>query len=145
MTMDRTPANPSRRATARVKDPIPVPTECRYCAGEVKVAHHDEVYGTAYGSWPWLYRCSDCDARVGMHPFTNIPLGTLADTELRARRIEVKRLFQMICETRRKRWDRTRGYQEMSQALGIPAKDTHFGLFEHKQLDEVQAWLCRMT
>lgn len=140
--MDRTPSNPSRRAIARVKDPVPAPTECRYCAGEVKVAHHDEVYGRAYGSWPWLYRCSDCDARVGMHPFTDIPLGTLADAALRARRTEVKRLFQATCEEWR--WDRSTGYAYLALALHTAPKDTHFGLFEDEQLDKVQAWLLSL-
>src|SRR5574337_856173 len=67
-------------AVARVKSgPLNAPGICRYCKGEVKLVNNAEFYkGREYG-WPLAYYCSSCGARVGCHPGTDIPLGSLAD------------------------------------------------------------------
>jgi hypothetical protein len=123
-----TPWNPSRRATARVKDSQPAPTECRYCGGEIRIQDHMVVYGKVYGDWPWLYRCVPCDARVGMHPFTNIPLGTLANEELRRARRSVKDKFEAIFKDGH--MTRTEAYTLLSKTMGIDRNQCHFGMFE---------------
>ena len=67
----------------KVKDPTPVPTECRYCNGPVELVENSEIYRRNYGKWPYAYLCRSCDAYVGLHPNTLIPLGSLANRELR--------------------------------------------------------------
>ncbi|MBI6550691.1 zinc-finger-containing protein, partial [Xenorhabdus lircayensis] len=83
--MQYTPCNPNPKAIQRVNDPLTIPTKCRYCCGHVTIAHHTEVFRRILNNsrWPWLYVCNSCDARVGMHPGTDIPLGTLADRPTR--------------------------------------------------------------
>ncbi len=44
--------------------------------------------------WPWVYICEGCGSYVGMHPFTDIPLGTLADAATREARKECKAPIQ---------------------------------------------------
>ena len=128
-THDKTPWNPSRRAMARVKDGTDVPTCCPFCQGEVEIQHHRQVYGgRSYGDWPWMYVCTTCGARVGMHPFTSIPLGTLADGPLRTARNNCKPAFEALWRD----GSMTRGdaYAWLATALGIPAAQCHWGLFD---------------
>jgi hypothetical protein len=75
-----------------------------------------------------------------MHPFTDIPLGTLANRQLRALRKEAKELFnarwdrQQIKyghgERRAEQKDRTAAYTWLAAQLGIPKSSCHFGWFD---------------
>jgi hypothetical protein len=125
-----TPASPSRSASARVKYALPVPTVCPHCKGSVRVVAHAEIYGgKSFGEWPWAYAClPGCGAYVGMHPFTNIPLGTLATAEIRKARSACKPAFEALHQTGR--MDRNTAYLRLAQKLGIPPRDCHFGWFD---------------
>lgn len=139
MSDQKTPWNPSKTATARVKNPLPAPCECHLCKGSVKIAHHDEIYGSAYGDWPWAYLCQNCGAYVGMHPFTNIPLGTLADAPLRKARKECKQPFELVWRER-KLMSRTDAYKALAHALGIPVEECHFGWFDVARCHQARDW-----
>ena len=52
---NKTPWNPSRRATARVKNPLPAPTTCPYDGGPVEIVNNSAIYGREYGEWPWAF------------------------------------------------------------------------------------------
>jgi hypothetical protein len=128
LSHNKTPWNPSRKATARVRDPQPVPVQCIYCLDVVEIRHHDKVYGKAYGEWPWMYVCVGCGARVGMHPFTAIPLGTLADEATREARKVCKPAFEHL-------WldagfERSGAYVWLADKLVLTAEQCHFGLFD---------------
>lgn len=128
---EKTPYNPSARATARVKNPLPAPTVCRFCHGPVEIRHHEDHYhGNSYGDWPWpwLYACRDCDASVGMHPFTAIPLGILADKATREARKRAKAPFQRLYQSGR--MTRDEAYRQLAQRMGIPHEECHFGWFD---------------
>lgn len=121
----------SRRALRRVKDFKPAPTECPYCKlGEVALVSNSEIYGREYGDWPYAYLCHCCHAYVGVHPGTDIPLGTLADKPLREARKVAKAKF--ISLQRAKGWGRTRAYQWLADAMGLPKSETHFGWFNEE-------------
>lgn len=125
----KTPDNPSRKATARVRNPLPVPTICRLCGSRVECVGHEEIYaGRSYGDWPWVYRCTTCEARVGMHPFTNIPLGTLASTAIREARKASKNEFKQM--ERELHMSRNYAYHLLSRKLGIAQESCHFGWFD---------------
>jgi hypothetical protein len=127
----KTPWNPSRRAIKRVLNPLPAPTACPYCSAPVAIKNNDLIYGKSYGDWPWLFLCKndECRAYVGMHPFTNIPLGTMADAKTREARKLTKELFI-------KRWgcpgqmDRSGAYEWLAVKLNIPLAACHFGWFD---------------
>ena len=72
-----TPWNPSHLAISLVRNPLPIPTKCPYCAAGVECVENKKIYGKNYGAWPWIYRCLSCDAYVEMHSYTDIPLGTM--------------------------------------------------------------------
>lgn len=136
----KSPWHPSVKATARVPDPLPSPTVHEGCGGTVEIVHHSQVYrsGKVYGDWPWIYRCAACAAMVGMHPFTSIPLGTLAGDELRKLRADCKQPFQLLWQHHKQ--DRTEVYQALADHLAIPLSACHFGLFDEAQCKAARAW-----
>lgn len=140
LVQPKSPWNPSRKALARVKDPLPVPTTCRHCDGSVRIVGHAAIYhGRTYGDWPWVYRCEDCSARVGMHPFTNLPLGTLADNALRDIRNRCKKPFEKIWQDGR--MGRSQAYRWLADHLGKSIAECHFGLFEAPDCERAER-LC---
>ena len=123
----KTPWNPSRKATARVKNPLPMPTECSCCGGDrIDIVENGSIYGRNYGDWPWLVICLSCEAYVGLHPFTAVPMGTLADERTRKARKECKAPFESLHHSGR--LTRTEAYQRLAAKMGIPLDECHFGV-----------------
>lgn len=119
----------SRRALMRVKDWMPPPDQCPYCTGPVELVNNSAIYyGKSYGKWPYVYRCKPCDAYVGLHPDTDLPLGTLADSPTREARKKAKAEFFRVMK--QMNWGRSKAYAWLSSELGIPKSQTHFGMFD---------------
>jgi len=149
---DKTPWNPSRKAMKRVPQPHrPIPTECPHCAGRVECVKNSEIYnGMEYGDWPWAYLCrnQECGAYVGLHPFTSIPLGTLATFEIREARKVAKGHFMKLhwpSHAKAPFKTRTEAYVWLREAMGLSAEDCHFALFNVKQcMDAIALILERL-
>lgn len=128
----------SRKALRRVKNPLPIPETCRYCGPRTPVfpAHHEEVYGygRSYGEWPYVYLCESCGAYVGLHPHTDLPLGTLADKDLRKARKQNKAKFNRLMT--QAMLSRSEAYQWLAEAMSIPAAECHWGWFEIEQCEQ---------
>ncbi|WP_298016802.1 zinc-finger-containing protein [uncultured Castellaniella sp.] len=125
----------SRRALARVKDRIDPPTDCPHCGECVGLVSNAEVYnGREYGNWPYVYLCSGCRAYVGLHPDTDLPLGTLADRNTRDERKHTKFLFKTITDERFGA-DRDAAYLWLAERMGIEPKACHFGFFDVAQCE----------
>lgn len=125
----------SRRALKRVKDRLDPPTKCNCCGGMVELVNNSEIYnGKSYGDWPYAYRCLDCDAYVGLHPNTDLPLGTMAGDETRLARRETKGPFTELLE--KLGGDRNAAYQWLADGMGIEKKYCHFGLFTVEQCNK---------
>lgn len=133
-----TPWEPSRRATARVKHPAPIPPSCPFCGGSVGIVSNAEIYGRPFGDWPWALRCDDlsCDSYVGLHPFTAIPLGTLANRATRQARKSAKQAFNRIW--RERQLSRAGAYAWLAAQMGLTAAECHFGLFDVRQCAKAQ-------
>lgn len=130
----------SRRALKRVKNPLPAPTICRYCGGCVELVSNSEIYnGREYGEWPYAYLCTDCKAYVGLHPSTDIPLGTLAAKQLRKDRNTAKDAFHRVKEQRG--FSRSLAYQWLAGKMGIEVGACHFGWFDQEECAQALA-LC---
>lgn len=118
----------SRKALKRVKHAIPPPESCRYCDGKVQLTSNAEVYqGREHGDWPYIYLCKPCNAYVGLHPNTDIPLGTMANKELRELR-KVKKLI-FIELSKDKGWSRNQAYHWLSERMSVKPIHCHWGLF----------------
>lgn len=142
----KTPQHPSAKAEARVTSPLPVPTECPYCHGPISLVNNAQIYGRSYGVWPWAYRCDDreCGSHIGLHPYTSIPLGTIANAELRAARMAVKVVFNPIWRNHGAySVQRSKAYTWLAEQLGIPKAQCHIGWFDLAMCARATA-LCRL-
>jgi hypothetical protein len=131
------PLNPSRKATARVKNKLPIPKTCPNCSGPVSLMSHESVYGRAYGEWPWMYKCEDmtCNSSVGLHPYTSIPLGSLANAELRHMRMRAKAAFEPLWKNQI--MSRTAAYVWLAGAMNLKTiEECHVGWFDKAQCEE---------
>lgn len=132
-----TPLNPSKRAAARVTNPLPVPTACPHCAGKVQIVTNDRIYGRMFGHWPWACLCSGCGAYVGFHPLTGIPLGTLATQPMREARKRAKNAFNTLWQGTEEIASMTRSeaYAWLAATLKIEPGACHVGWFDVAQCE----------
>lgn len=134
----------SRVSLRRIKDPLPVPTHCPFCNGPVALDSNDAIYrGRRYGDWPYVYMCEGhCDAYVGLHPNTDIPLGTLADRATREARKEAKALFfSWMHVVGYKNKDRDVAYYKLATLMEIEVAVCHFAMFDIERCNLAMAHL----
>lgn len=120
----------SRKSLMRVTDAMPPPDHCPNCGCDVLLVNNREIYGREYGDWPYAYRCVDhrgCDSYVGLHPNTDLPLGTLANKPTREARKTYKSFFFQL--QRARGWSRKQAYAWLTQRMGIPPDQCHWGFF----------------
>lgn len=142
MSEEKTPWNPSKKAIARVKNPLPAPTICPHCKSRVNIEPNSNIYGgKSYGEWPWAFVCEDdeCDSYVGLHPYTNIPLGTIANKSMREARKRVKAKFHFYMNE--KGLSRTDAYAKLADSMLIDVNECHFGWFDEDQCQEADQCL----
>ncbi|WP_429498909.1 zinc-finger-containing protein [Robbsia andropogonis] len=135
-----TPSNPCPKAVARVKDPLPVPTQCPNCGSRVELVENRAIYGQSHGRWPYAHLCMNraCDSYVGIHPRTDIPLGTLANKATRAARKRAKGEFMVLWESGEMTQDEA--YAWLADALGItPVGHCHIAWFDVATCERVVA------
>lgn len=128
----------SAAAVKRVTNVLPVPTICPNCGGAVERVNNSVIYRREFGQWPFAYRCvsATCDSYVGLHPKTDIPLGTLANAETRAARKQAKAAIMPMWEEQG--MDRTAVYKWLAGKMGIKNVDhCHIGWFDIKQCNQV--------
>lgn len=135
----------SRAALKRVRDRLEPPTTCHMCNNPVRLARNRVIYnGQDYGDWPFVYYCTGCDAYVGLHPNTDLPLGTLADRETRKERKKAKanfnRMMHRICYG-----NRTQAYDLLAREMRIDRRLCHFGFFDQSQAAIAKRILLEMT
>ncbi|MNP36420.1 hypothetical protein D3C76_1298080 [compost metagenome] len=110
----------------------PIPTSCPYCSSSVVFTSNAEVYGKEYGNGR-CYKCTSCDAYVGVHTGTDIPLGRLANRELRELKKKCHTLFDPVWKLN-KNIKREQAYGRLANVLGIPHAECHFGWFDREML-----------
>lgn len=130
----------SRRALRRVRDYLPIPDVCPYCGQPVQLVSNSAIYGREYGDWPYAYLCKPCNAYVGLHPNTDLPLGTLADRELRKCRSRSKATFHQLMK--RQGWSRNEAYRWLAAEMNIPRRRCHFGMFDASQCERAE-FICQ--
>lgn len=114
---------------------------CDYCngraakvTGAIIYPHRSDLARKA------MYLCRPCQAWVGCHPGTDVPLGRLADKSLRTAKMEAHAAFDPLWRGKPK-GARTAAYQWLAGALGISATDCHIGMFDVETCKRVVA-LC---
>lgn len=72
--------------------------------------------------------CRECDAYVGCHPGTTMPLGRLANAELRRAKQQAHAAFDPIWKSKDKK--RGEAYEWLAGELGISKDNCHIGMFD---------------
>lgn len=113
---------------------------CDYCQQEAKQVGGKEVYPHR----PDLYDkqffiCWPCGARVGCHPDTNVPLGRLANAELRKMKSLAHQCFDPLWKERG--IPRGKAYGLLAKSMNMSRKDCHIGLFDETLCKQV-IYLC---
>ena len=133
-------------ALKRVKDAIDRPTACDCCGAPVRLVNNKVVYGKQYGEWPLMYLCTSkpCQATVGCHPQTTIPLGRMADKGTRYLRTKVHKLIDPLWRGIKRPGLRTSVYRRLAADMGIPMRECHVGMFSAEQCKQaigiVKGW-----
>jgi len=116
-----------------------MPVICQYCHRPAELSSGAQEYP----DHPHLARkkvwvCRFCDARVGCHDDTDVPLGSLADGKLRAARQAGHGAFDTLW---REMWctnggseqqARSTAYAWLADQLGIPAEQCRFAGLEYE-------------
>lgn len=133
--------------------PVGPPLRCPYCLSDVELVAADVVYPNR----PELadrkvWRCTNCDASVGCHRAGalvtlvggetvesdgSLPMGSLANPDLRAARIETHRLFDAIWQPPA-RMSRSDAYSWMAKLLGIEKEEAHIAALSYDECIKVQ-------
>lgn len=113
--------------------------KCPYCGANVVLKDATFIYHSnkakSYGK---LWVCSNypkCDAYVGCHDHTEIPLGRLANPRLRSLKKEAHRQFDPIWKSGL--MSRREAYKWLSDMLKINLEDCHIGMFDIKECQKV--------
>lgn len=103
--------------------------DCPYCHEASEKVIGKEIYPYRADLWfKTFYRCEPCDAYVGCHPGTEVPLGRLANAELRA----AKQMAHLAFD---RKWKdggmkRNEAYRWLAETLGIHKRECHIGMFD---------------
>lgn len=107
---------------------------CDYCGRPAKYVDSKTVYGRSYGM---LYLCECCNAYVGVHKGTNVPLGRLANAELRHWKRTAHAFFDPFWKVGQFKHQRNAAYRWLSEQMGLPQEKTHIGMFDVDQCKQV--------
>ena len=110
---------------------------CPYCRANAVLRDASYVYGEN-ALVDKLYVCSHypaCDSYVGVFRNTGIPKGTLADSELRNKRIRTHRMFDAIW--RQGIMTRGQTYQWMQHKFSLTKQQAHIGYFSDYMCEEL--------
>lgn len=115
---------------------------CPYCGAKAVLRNSSEVFSKPkYNEMMWV--CSNypnCDAYVGCHKGTSIPLGRLANQRLRNLKKEAHRQFDPIWKSGL--MSRKEAYRWLADMLHIPCDECHIGMFDIKMCQKVIA-ICK--
>ena len=102
---------------------------CPYCGNPAAKVTGAELYS----HWPELakklfWACMPCKAWVGCHPGGDLPLGRLANAELRRAKMDAHAAFDPFWKTGI--LTRSEAYKWLSKELGIDREQCHIGWFD---------------
>lgn len=118
-----------------IKDPLPRPVKCDSCGSlDIQLADNKQLYGKSFGKWPIIWLCWTCEASVGCHAETDIPLGFMADRETRQLRLKAHNAFDPLWKKSGK-FKRITAYTWLASMLQIPLKECHISQFSKKQCE----------
>lgn len=106
---------------------IPQEVRCPYCRRKAEFVDSKIIYGRSYGM---IYLCRNCLAYVGVHKGTAVPLGRLANAQLRYWKKRAHDAFDPLWKYGRFKRCRNVAYAWLSEQMGLPIEKTHIGMFD---------------
>lgn len=107
----------------------PSTVKCPYCGATAQLVDSSAVYKGRTDLWgKAIYVCTPCDARVGCHAGTAVPLGRLANAELRQAKVDAHAAFDPLWRTGG--YTRGTAYRWLQKAMGRTRAECHIGLFD---------------
>lgn len=111
---------------------------CPYCGRMAVLRPAKHVYGSRnLDSGNYLYVCSgypSCDSYIGVHKKTMRPMGTLANGDLRHKRIEAHRALNQVVNSGM--MTKKGIYIWLQNRFGLREKDMHIGKFSEYRCEE---------
>lgn len=118
-----------------------VPTvRCPYCRAKATLHPANYVFGKDAKPGSLLYVCDRypaCDSYVGAHQKTKLPMGSLADGDLRHKRIEAHKAFDWMWKSGL--MTKSQAYKWMQAKLGIRSDYAHIAKFSYYMCDQLIA------
>lgn len=115
--------------------------KCPYCDGSAELVKGDVIYPARDDLYNKnFYLCKPCNAYVGCHANTAIPLGRLANSELRRWKMAVHAVFDPIWRTGGK--SRGGAYLWLRDKMGLTENECHIGKFNVEQCRKAIA-ICK--
>lgn len=112
--------------------------KCSYCGAQAMLRPACAVHGEKAKKDSQLYVCSrypKCNAYVGAHKNTLLPMGTLANGDLRHKRILAhKALDRLWKDGAMKKWQ---AYKWMEAKLGLRSDQAHIAMFSEYMCDQL--------
>ena len=113
---------------------------CPYCKAKATLHPASYVFGEAAKPDSFLYVCDRypaCDSYVGAHRSSKLPMGTLADGDLRHKRIQAHKALGWL-------WNsglmtKTQAYKWLQAKLGLSSEQAHIAKFSHYMCDSLIA------
>jgi len=105
-----------------------IPPRCPYCGNQTVLRSADGIYRNN-DRHEMLYVCKNypaCDAYVRVQKGTTLPLGVMANRELRELRAEAHRQFDKLYK--HGYMSKADAYEWLAGILGVPTRDAHIGL-----------------
>ena len=116
---------------------------CPYCGAKATLRPSSAVYGNAAKTDGYLYVCDrypKCDAYVAAHRDTLLPMGTLADRNLRRKRMEAHSALNRVIASGL--MTRKQAYRWLHVRLSLPESEAHIAKFSELRCQKVID-LCR--
>lgn len=115
---------------------------CPYCGRTAVLQKGSYVYGDK-SKEEYLYVCSnypECNSYVGVHTGTKIPKGTLANPELRNKRIRTHKVFDLLWK--KNVMSKKEAYRWMEYKMGLPKNTGHIANFSDYRCEELMG-ICK--
>ena len=113
---------------------------CPYCGAKATLRPMRAVYGEHAKADGYLYVCDrypKCDSYVAAHQRTKLPMGTLANGELRNKRIQAHKAFDWIWKTGL--MTKHQAYIWLQSKLGLNDRQAHIANFSNYMCDRLIA------
>lgn len=118
--------------------------KCPYCGADLELKDASYIYHSSKSKqWGKVWVCKNypkCDAYVGCHEGTTLPLGRPANARLRTLKAEAHKQFDPIWKSGL--MNRREAYKWLSSMLDIPLDECHIGMFDVKMCQKV-IQLCK--